>query len=127
VSAGSIKALSCYRTPMLLQLQPLRYFPVDKGGISTRVKQCQCSEVCGRVAHGYEALTIGAVDISSSAAAGQVSDATSETGRTCVSSEVDIATTLSTSVVLVIIGHSTDFSSMVQYVLSKIIAAYDYW
>ncbi len=38
---------------------------------------------------------IGAVDISSSAIAGQVSDTTSETGRTSVSSEVEIATTLS--------------------------------
>jgi hypothetical protein len=40
-------------TPMLLLLQPLRYLSVDKRGISTRVKQCQRSEVCGGVAHRY--------------------------------------------------------------------------
>ena len=33
---------------------------------------------------------------------------------------------MSTSIV-VIIGHSTDYSIIVQYVLSKFIAVYDYW
>ena len=47
--------------------------------------------------HGYEALTIGAVDISSSAVAGQVSDTTGKTGRTFVFVEVDLSTTIATS------------------------------
>ena len=39
---------------------------------------------------------------------------------------VVMSTTFATSLVVVIIGHSTDFSIIVQYVLSKFIAAYDY-
>jgi hypothetical protein len=72
-------------------------------------------------------LTIGAVDISSSAVAGQVSDDTGETGRTFVFVQVDMSTTSPTSLVVVIIGHSTDFSSIVLYVLSKFIAVNDCW
>ena len=40
---------------------------------------------------------------------------------------VDMSTTFTTAVVVVIIGHSTDYSIIVQYVLSKFIAVYDYW
>jgi hypothetical protein len=70
MSAGLDMVRACNYTPMLL-LQPLRYLPVDKRGISTSVKSI---EVYGGVAHGYLALMIGAVDISSTTVAGQVSD-----------------------------------------------------
>ena len=59
---------------MLLLLQPLRYFPVDERGISTRVKQCQSSEVCGGIAHGHKTLKICAVNVSTPTVAGQMSD-----------------------------------------------------
>ena len=88
---------------MLLQLQPPHYLPVDKQGICTRVEQCQRSEVYGGVAHGYEALTIGTVDISSTTVAGQVSDDTGETGRTFVFVEIDMSTTSTTATIPMII------------------------
>ena len=49
-----------------------------------------------------------------------MSNDTGETGRTFVLVPVDMSTTSMTSLVVVIIGHSTDFSNIVQYVLSKI-------
>ena len=59
--------------------------------------QCQRSEVCGGVEHRHYALTICAVDISSTAVAGQVSCDTSETGRTFVFVPVDPFTTFTAS------------------------------
>ena len=49
------------------------------------------------------------------------------TSKSMSSCEVDMSTSSMTSLVVVIIGHSTDFSSTVQYVLSKFIAVHDHW
>ncbi len=76
-----------------MQLQPFRYLSVDKRGISTRVRLCQSSEVCGRVAHGYQVLTIDAIDISSTAVAAKVSDGTGEVGRTFVFVDLNLSKT----------------------------------
>ena len=79
------------------------------------------------VAHGYQALAIGIVDINTTAVAGQVGYDTGETRSTFVFVPVDLSTTSTTSLVVVIIRHSTDFSSTVHVRFVKIIAIYDYW
>ena len=59
-----------------------------------------------------------------------MSDDTGKTGRIFVFIEMDLSTTSTTSttsLVVVIIGHSTDFSSTVHVRFVKIIAVYDYW
>ena len=72
-------------------------------------------------------MAIGIVDISTTAVAGQVGDDTGETRCTFVFVPVDLSTTSTTSLVVVIIGPSTDFSSTVHVRFVKIIAVYDYW
>ena len=54
-----------------------------------------------------------------------MSDDTGEKGRTFVFFKMDASTTSTTSLVVVIIGHSTDFSSTVHVRFVKIIAVYD--
>ena len=72
-------------------------------------------------------LTICAVNVSTTTVTCQMSDDTGKTGRIFVFIEMDLSTTSTTSSVVVIIGHSTDFSSTVHVRFVKIIAVYDYW
>ena len=72
-------------------------------------------------------MAIGTVDISTATVVCQVDDDTGETSCTFVFVPVDLSTTSKTSLVVVIIGHSTDFSSTVHVRFVKIIAAYDKW